>query len=668
MKNFHFLSILALLTFTSAFCQLPSPAMVGYWENWGGNNMIKLKDIDSRYNVICIAFTENEANYDIKFTPSAPYTETTFKQEVEQLQAEGRKIIISIGGQNGRLEITSDAEKNTFVKSVNDMIDFYGFDGLDIDIEGKTSLNFAERSIDNPQDRDPRINYLINGIKEIMANHKSTHGSKLLLTMAPETAYVQGALSQWQVDNVFGGAYLPLIEDLRDKIDMINVQLYNSGGMLGLDGKEYQQGTGEFVLALTEAIIEGFTAKSGLGTFSGLPASKIGVGLSACFEGHSVPAEELEKTMKYLLGKGPKTGSYTLRKSGGYPDLAGMMAWSITSDARCTPEYSVAKSFDRVFYDAAYIELSLTTPIYEGEEDGKTMEVTLSQDEFSSTLNVSNWSFLPAVDNVNISSIERTSATKAIITLTGNSTTPMPLHANKLTFTAASDEFITSNDDLSASIIAIIKAPIVVPGTVEAEFYSGGKPDKITTVGGRKGIDVRTAWGNDMEYTIDAVEAGTYVLDFTFTTGKGTVRMATYVDGKSMGSKSITGTGPYQTYLTESISMDLEEGIHTLKFDLTSYWMVLDKIEFKEDPLASAWTNPSASAFSFFPNPSSNFINFSGDLDGELNIYNMGGLLISETSLNSTNSYDISDLSKGVYVLEYISIDGTIQFNKLIKQ
>ena len=668
MKKIQLLSILALLTLTSAFCQFPSPAMVGYWENWGGNNMVKLKDVDSRYNVICIAFTENSANYDIKFTPSSPYTEQSFKQEVAQLQSEGRKIIISIGGQNGRLEITSEQEKNTFVQSVNDMIDEYGFDGLDIDVEGKTSLNFTKRSIDNPQDRDPRINFLIDGIKEVMENHKTKHGEKLFLTMAPETAYVQGALSQWQVDNVFGGAYLPVIEDLRDEIDMINVQLYNSGGMLGLDGKEYQQGTGEFVLALTEAIIEGFTAKSGLGTFSGLPASKVGVGLSACFEGHAVPAQELENTMRYLLGKGPKTGSYTLRKSDGYPDLAGMMAWSITSDARCTPEYSVAKSFDRVFFDASYLEVSLTEPIYEGEEDGKTIEVILNQDEFVSNLDASNWSFSPTVNNVSIASVERTSATTAIITLTGNSTTPMPLHANNLTFTASSDEFINSNDDLSATVIAIIKAPIVVPGTVEAEFYSGGKPDKIITVSGRKGIDVRTAWGNDMEYTIDVAQTGTYVLDFTFTTGNGTVRMATYIDGKSMGSKSITGTGPFKTYYTESITMDLEEGVQTLKFDLTSFWMVLDKIEFREDPLAATWGNSSVRTFNFFPNPSSDIINFSSELNGELNIYNINGLLVSKSSLNSSDSYKVSNLTKGVYVLEFINTDGTVQINKLVKQ
>lgn len=33
--------------------------------------------------------------------------------------------------------------------------------------------------------------------------------------------------------------------------------------------------------------------------------------------------------IKYLRGNGPKPGNYTLVQSGGYPNLRGMMTWSI---------------------------------------------------------------------------------------------------------------------------------------------------------------------------------------------------------------------------------------------------------------------------------------------------------------------------------------------------
>ena len=36
--------------------------------------------------------------------------------------------------------------------------------------------------------------------------------------------------------------------------------------------------------------------------------------------------------MEYLLGEGPQAGSYALVQAGGYPDLRGMMTWSINWD------------------------------------------------------------------------------------------------------------------------------------------------------------------------------------------------------------------------------------------------------------------------------------------------------------------------------------------------
>ena len=96
-----------------------------------------------------------------------------------------------------------------------------------------------------------------------MKVHEETHGKKMILTMAPETHYVQGALSQWTKN--YPGAYLPLIAALEDEIDMLNVQLYNSGSMYGLDGKVYNQGSVDFVLSQTEAVILGFNAYHGVG-------------------------------------------------------------------------------------------------------------------------------------------------------------------------------------------------------------------------------------------------------------------------------------------------------------------------------------------------------------------------------------------------------------------
>ena len=59
--------------------------------------------------------------------------------------------------------------------------------------------------------------------------------------------------------------------------------------------------------------------------------------------------------MNYLIGSGPKPGSYTLDNS--YPNLRGLMTWSINTDARmstansCNPSvsYDFAQAFEDVF-------------------------------------------------------------------------------------------------------------------------------------------------------------------------------------------------------------------------------------------------------------------------------------------------------------------------------
>ncbi|MCP4520195.1 MAG: T9SS type A sorting domain-containing protein [Cytophagales bacterium] len=348
---------------TQAFAQLPNPAIVGYWENWKGNRFVALKNIDPRYNVINIAFAtpKKGTDYDIELVLPYGYTEAVYKSEIEGLQKQGKKVLISIGGQNHHVILDTEEEKKTFVSSVNALVDKWGFDGVDIDLEGK-SLEFSNINIQNPQ--DPKQIYLISAIKEILANHKEKHGKKLLLTMAPETIYVQAALSKWA--GKYRGAYLPIIEALKDDIDMLNVQLYNSGSMFGLDGAsggEFKQSTTDFIVAMTEAVIKGFKATGNIGTFSGIPASKVGVGLPGCEGWGYTSPKNVEKAIAYLRGKGSKSGRYTLKNSDGYPDLRGMMVWSINSDKNCSPSYGYVENWEKIFVTSVNSIFKPSNPI-----------------------------------------------------------------------------------------------------------------------------------------------------------------------------------------------------------------------------------------------------------------------------------------------------------------
>jgi chitinase len=340
------------LSFTASKAQLPNPSLVGYWQNWNDVNSpyIDLTSIDSRYNVIEVSFAVPQAgtSYQMVFDPQdGGVTQAAFISKIQTVKAQGKKVLISIGGGGVHVSLDNASEKASFISSMNSIIDTYGFDGIDIDFEG-TSLSVSGGTITAPVDA-PIIN-LIDAIKQIMQHHRSAAGTKLLLTMAPETVFVQGAMSSYGGDR---GAYLPVIHALRDSIDLLQVQLYNSGNVYGIDGGIYDQATTDFIVAMSEAVIQGFNTAGG--TFTGLPASKVAVGLPACDDaapgGGFLDTLNVKKAMLYLMGSGPKPGSYTLQQAGGYPSLRGMMTWSVNWDvlATCASANEYAVNFQRIF-------------------------------------------------------------------------------------------------------------------------------------------------------------------------------------------------------------------------------------------------------------------------------------------------------------------------------
>lgn len=350
IKNFSFSLIVFILTMHISKAQLPNPALVGYWHNWNDVNApyIELDSIDNRYNVIEVAFAvpTSSTNMTMLFTTDI-VSQNMFIAKVQALQLQGKKVLISIGGANASIDLTTTANKNAFVSSMNTIINTFGFDGIDLDIENGNSILISGGTIASPGNI-AQVN-LIDAVKLIMANYRATHPQKLLLTITPETAYVQGGQSAF--GSIWGG-YLPIITGLRDSLDLLQVQLYNSGSMYGIDNNVYNQGSADFILAMTEAVIRGFNTNGGM--FVGLPASKVTVGLPACSSaagGGFVDSAAVKSAINYLLGKSAKPDTYVLSQVGGYPSLRGMMTWSINWDAvnTCANRYQYANNYQSIF-------------------------------------------------------------------------------------------------------------------------------------------------------------------------------------------------------------------------------------------------------------------------------------------------------------------------------
>lgn len=343
------LSYLLLLATLGSQAQAPTPALIGYFHNWqtASAPYIQLDQVDTRYNIIDVAFAMSISGTDYKmsFVPDQ-VSQATFISQMQTLQAQGRKVLISIGGATAPITLNNAAERDTFVTTMTQIINTFGFDGLDIDLEG-SSLAVTGGTISNPVDAG--VINLIQAVKQIMSNYQNANNQKMFLTMAPETAFVQGGQSAY---GGIWGAYLPVIYGLKDSLDILHVQLYNSGSMYGINNQIYTQGTADFIVAMCEAVIQGFNTAGG--TFPGLSESKVAVGLPACASaagGGFVTADTIKAAVKYLRGMGPQPGSYTLANVAGYPNLRGLMTWSINWDAvaNCSPAYDYADTYTTLF-------------------------------------------------------------------------------------------------------------------------------------------------------------------------------------------------------------------------------------------------------------------------------------------------------------------------------
>ncbi len=365
MKNSILLFTFILLSGIVTNAQVPNPALVGYLHNWNDANAPYIQPdlIDSRYNIIDVAFAVPQfgTDYKMEFIPDQ-VTPATFISQIQTLQGQGKKVIISIGGATSPISLDIIAERDTFIVTMNNIIATYGFDGIDIDFEGN-SITVNGGTIAVPG--DAKIVNLIYAIKQIMSDFYAANGERLILTMAPETAFVQGGMSAY--GGIFG-AYLPVIDALRDSLEILHVQLYNSGSMFGIDGNIYSHGTADFIVAMTEAVIQGFNTAGGI--FTGLPANKVVVGLPACPSaagGGFTDTANVRAAIDYLKGNGLQPGTYTLSQASGYPNLRGMMTWSINWDAvnNCESSYQYAENYENIFGVSTSISDShLSTPSF----------------------------------------------------------------------------------------------------------------------------------------------------------------------------------------------------------------------------------------------------------------------------------------------------------------
>jgi GH18 family chitinase len=348
---------------TNRFIPLPSKIILGYahsWENAGAPFLYFSQMVGSKFNVVDYSFVEtvNRDGYtpvlttnDTRYLTNGVFNKQLLKNDIKSLRDSGVPVIVSIGGQNGHVVLDNVAQKNIFVNGLKAIIDEYQFDGVDIDFEGG-SMNFNAGGL-----RDisyagisayPRLKNVVDAFKEL----KAYYGPGFLLTAAPETQYVQGGYSTYT--DTFG-SFLPIIQNLRNDLDLLAVQLYNTGGENGLDGQYYGSAKkSNMVTALTDMIIKGYNIATTGMHFDGLPPSKVLIALPACpsaaGSGYLTPTEGIN-AMHYLRTGTTFSGrTYTMQPGGPYPSLRGLMTWSVNWDASsCGNSSELSKAYATYF-------------------------------------------------------------------------------------------------------------------------------------------------------------------------------------------------------------------------------------------------------------------------------------------------------------------------------
>jgi chitinase len=273
----------------------PAHLVTGYWQNFvNGATPLKLRDVPRGYDLVAVAFADATASPGgVTFNLDAGdlgYSGTAeFIADIALLHAQGRQVILSIGGADGTITVGDAAAASRFAADAVGLMNQYGFDGLDIDLEHGIT---------------PAV--LSQALHAIAAAKPGA-----VVTLAPGTFDMQSP----DMD------YFQLALAIKDILTVVNVQYYDSGTIVGCDGNVYAEGNVDFLTALACTQLE-----------NGLRPDQIGLGTPAtpaAGSGYVVPGVVLAALD--CLQTGTRCGAFQPPTT--WPGIRGAMTWSINWDA-----------------------------------------------------------------------------------------------------------------------------------------------------------------------------------------------------------------------------------------------------------------------------------------------------------------------------------------------
>ncbi|WP_279579307.1 chitinase [Fodinicola feengrottensis] len=340
----------------AAVQHLPRHALIGFLHSSFGNDAgyLPINDVPDGWDIINVAFARSAGHGTMTLTRCAVGTCAGFEDDqaffagIQAQRAKGKKVLISLGGGDSEVRLTSASDVDNFVSSVRAIVDRWGLDGIDVDFE-QQSVALDGDDVDFRHPTTKVVINLISALKRL----KSHYGRQFVLTMAPETLGVQLGHSVYGPgrDNsrdARSGAFLPIIYALRDDLTVLAVQDYNSDPILGSDNRTHQMGDADFPIAMTDMLLTGFTVAGDTNAFfPGLRADQVVVGLPANTHAARrgwIPPGAQDQVLDCLM-RGQRCGSYAINRP--HPSLRGLMTWSINWDS--FNHFEFQRTFDAYF-------------------------------------------------------------------------------------------------------------------------------------------------------------------------------------------------------------------------------------------------------------------------------------------------------------------------------
>ncbi len=248
-----------------------------------------------------------------------------------------------------------------------------------------------------------------------------------------------------------------------------------------------------------------------------------------------------------------------------------------------------------------------------------------------------------------------------------------------------SDGFVKATDGTSLQNFTDLPVknnlPIytLIPGKIEAEGFSfnqGLVLETTTDVGGGQNIGY-TNTGDYLDYRVRVLKTSKYYIEVRVASGGSAGKMEVQQispEGTVLGSVIINTpfTGGWQTWRSIGASIDLIEGIGTLRVKILQPEFNLNWYKFTETGLGIA--EETSSMFTVFPNPAIDFVSVvvpgSSGKKKVISLRASNGVLLRSMEMASgevSKKLNTDDLPAGLYIVE-LDLEGTITRKKLIVQ